>query len=60
DIDKYIRRIDKLESDGTNVVRWKQWTSKAICHMTGIPSYWDGEKPNLDSAYEMAVDQCAL
>ncbi|KAG0144698.1 hypothetical protein CROQUDRAFT_611747 [Cronartium quercuum f. sp. fusiforme G11] len=60
DIDKYVKRIEKLESDGSNVTRWKQRTSKAVYHMTGVPSYWEGDKPDLESPYEMAVDQCAL
>ncbi|KAG0146666.1 hypothetical protein CROQUDRAFT_92314 [Cronartium quercuum f. sp. fusiforme G11] len=25
-----------------------------------VPSYWEGDKPDLESPYEMAVDQCAL
>ncbi|KAG0139832.1 hypothetical protein CROQUDRAFT_694583 [Cronartium quercuum f. sp. fusiforme G11] len=60
DIDKYVRCIEKLESDSSNVVRWKQCTSKAIYHMMGVPLYWEGEKPDQDSAFEMAIDQCAL
>ncbi|KAG0141752.1 hypothetical protein CROQUDRAFT_28922, partial [Cronartium quercuum f. sp. fusiforme G11] len=47
--------IKKLESNGSNVVRWKQCMSKAVYHMTGVPSYWEGEKLDQDLAFEMAT-----